>query len=73
MNINAASAAMRARSCIRVHIKTVECPGCGSTEMEKLISAPGAVMAGRGAAAEPVPACPNRQACGSRACPGALN
>lgn len=55
------------------NITSVECPGCGSEDMEKLISAPGAVMTKGATAAQPMPACPNREACGSRACPGALN
>lgn len=53
-------------------VKTVNCTHCDSTDLTKLISAPGAVMTKHSHAhshAEAPPACPNRDRCGA-ACPG---
>ncbi len=51
-------------------IKEVVCPDCRSDNMEKLISAPGAVMT-KGPAPQMPAACPKSQQCGQSSCPAA--
>ncbi len=51
---------------------TAVCPNCNSTDLTKLISAPGAVITkGSNAAADIPPTCPNKNRCGVASCPAA--
>ncbi len=49
-------------------VTTVTCPQCQSNEMEKLISAPGALIT-KGGSSDAPPPCPNRNRCGAQGCP----
>ncbi|MCP5045996.1 MAG: zinc ribbon domain-containing protein [bacterium] len=54
----------------RANVSSVTCPDCDSGNLEKLISAPGAVMTKGGASSgmpEPRP-CPTPQQCGRNFC-----
>ncbi|MCP4155685.1 MAG: zinc ribbon domain-containing protein [bacterium] len=51
--------------------KAVVCPDCQSTELTRLISAPGAVMTKGSVSQGMPPGCPNQASCGVPACPHA--
>lgn len=57
-------------------IKAVNCPSCDSTDLNKLISIPGAVIAKGSSFSSPLktnvpPVCPNQNMCGMPTCPAA--
>lgn len=52
-----------------LNIKAVICPDCHSTDLNKLISVPGAVMSKSSPANDTLPSCHNPAQCGEQCCP----